>query len=49
VRLLYAQALVRKKEYDEAIVILGPVANNPHGGGAASAAQDMLRRIKANR
>ncbi len=49
VRLLYAQALVRRKEYDEAIVVLGPVANDPHGGGSASAAQDMLRRIKANR
>lgn len=49
VRLLYAEVLVRKQAYDEAVVVLGPVANDPHGGGAASLAQDMLRRIKANR
>ncbi len=49
IRLTLAQALMRHKRWDEAVALLTPLANDPHGSGGAQAAQDMLRRIKANR
>ena len=49
IRLRLAQSYVIKKRYDEAILLLTPLANDPHGRGGAEQAQDMLRRIKANR
>ena len=49
IRLTLAQAYMRHKRWDEAIVLLTPLANDPHGRGGAESAQDMLRRIKANR
>lgn len=44
-----ASVLLRAKLPDEAISLLAPVANSPHGGGAASAAQQMIERAKAGR
>jgi len=49
VRLLYGRALMRNRRWAEAEIVLGPVANDPHGGGAAAVAQGLLRQIKANR
>ncbi|RYF94853.1 MAG: hypothetical protein EON95_03760 [Caulobacteraceae bacterium] len=49
VPLTLASALMSHKRWDEAVALLTPLANDPHGEGAAEAAQDMLRRIKANR
>lgn len=49
VRLQFAQVLMRTKRWNDAIYVLTPLANDPHGGSGAEAAQDMLRRIKANR
>jgi tetratricopeptide (TPR) repeat protein len=49
IRLTLARAFMRHKRWDEAIVLLTPLANDPHGRGGAESAQDMLRRIKANR
>lgn len=44
-----ARGLMLRKRYDEAVALLEPVANNPHGGGAATAAKSMLRQLEANR
>jgi tetratricopeptide (TPR) repeat protein len=41
-----AHALIYKNETEEALSLLKPLANNPHGGGAASAAQSMINQIK---
>ncbi len=49
IRFTLAQAYMHHKRWDDAIELLTPLANDPHGGGGAEAAQDMLRRIKANR
>lgn len=49
VPLTLANALMRHRRWDEAVALLTPLANDPHGQGAAEAAQDMLRRIRANR
>lgn len=47
VRLNYASALGRADRKDEAISLLEPLANGPHGGGAADAAQRMIEEMKA--
>jgi Flp pilus assembly protein TadD len=49
VRLLLARGMMRNKRWDEATILLTPLANDPHGGGAAETAQGLLRQIKANR
>lgn len=49
IRLRLAQGYMRHKRWDDAIMLLTPLANDPHGRGGAEMAQDMLRRIKANR
>jgi len=41
-----ASALIYKGDKDEALSLLRPLANDPHGGGAASAAQSMINQIK---
>jgi hypothetical protein len=49
VRLMLARGLMRNKRWDEAVILLTPLTNDPHGGGAASTAQGLLRQIAANR
>jgi hypothetical protein len=44
-RFAYASALGGQKKYDEAIAVLGPVANSPHGGDSADAAQKLIAAI----
>tara|TARA_R110002051_G_scaffold208992_1_gene274908 strand:- start:84 stop:1652 length:1569 start_codon:yes stop_codon:yes gene_type:complete len=46
-RLGYAQVLLMSGESARAEALLAPLANAPHGGGAAEAAQNMLERIRA--
>ena len=46
-RLGYAQVLLMSGEPARAEALLGPLANAPHGGGAAESAQRMLERIRA--
>ncbi|NBW08131.1 MAG: hypothetical protein EBR82_08905 [Caulobacteraceae bacterium] len=41
-----ASVLIYKDRKEEALKLLAPLANNPHGGGAASAAQSMINQIK---
>lgn len=40
-----ARGLIRHKQYDQAVRLLTPVANDPHGGGAAEAASKFLAQI----
>lgn len=47
VRFNYAAALTHRGENDEAIAVLRPLANNPHGGGASRAAERMIAALKA--
>lgn len=47
IRLGYAGALMETGEFGEAISLLEPLANAPHGGGAAAAAQELLARARA--
>lgn len=47
VRLAYAGALIQTDEKAEAIRLLEPLANNPHGGGAADYAAKMIEALKA--
>tara|TARA_R110000782_G_scaffold19210_2_gene52513 strand:- start:80 stop:853 length:774 start_codon:yes stop_codon:yes gene_type:complete len=46
-RLGYAQVLLMSGHPDRAEALLVPLANAPHGGGAADAAQHLLERIRA--
>jgi len=46
IRLGYAQALIRAQEPDEAIAVLTPLANAPHGGPGAAAAKQMIERAR---
>lgn len=46
IRLGYASAMMRAGEFEEAIPLLRPLANAPHGGGAADAAEVLLRRAE---
>jgi predicted Zn-dependent protease len=48
VRILLARGLMRQKRWDEATLILNPLVNDPHGGGASRTAQGLIRQIKAN-
>jgi Flp pilus assembly protein TadD len=48
IRLGYSSALMRAGEFDEAVVKLTPLANAPHGGPAAEAAQKLLERARQN-
>lgn len=48
-RVYLARGLMRQKRWDEAILVLTPLANSPHGGGGAETARNMLRQIEANR
>lgn len=41
-----ASVLIFTGRKEEATALLQPLANNPHGGGAASAAQSMINQIK---
>jgi hypothetical protein len=45
IRVEAARGLILRKRFDEAIEMLTPVANSPHGGGAAEAAKTLLRQI----
>jgi hypothetical protein len=45
ITLIAARSLMRKKRFDEARGLLGPLANSPHGGGAAEAAKSLLKQI----
>ncbi len=48
IRLGYASALMQAGEFAEAIVLLEPLANAPHGGGASETAQELVQRARAN-
>lgn len=45
IRVEAARGLILRKRFDEAIEQLTPVANSPHGGGAAEAAKTLLKQI----
>ena len=47
IRFAYAQAQASRGHKDEAKAALIPVANNPHGGGAAQAARAMIAALDA--
>lgn len=47
IRLGYASAMMEEGEFEDAITLLQPLANAPHGGGAAEAAQGLLERARA--
>lgn len=47
IRLGYASAMMEASEFAGAINLLQPLANAPHGGGAAAAAQELLERAWA--
>jgi hypothetical protein len=44
-RFVYASALGRQKKFEEAITVLGPVANNPHAGESSEAAQKLIAAL----
>ena len=46
VRLAYAGALIESEEKEEAVSVLKPLANNPHGGGAADLAARMIAALE---
>lgn len=48
IRLDYASALMQAQEFAEAIVLLEPLANAPHGGEASETAQQLIQRARAN-
>ncbi|GAA0770483.1 DUF1570 domain-containing protein [Actinomadura yumaensis] len=45
VRLNYADALIQRDQKDEAIAVLKPLANNPHGGAASDRAAQMIAAL----
>lgn len=47
VRVGAARALLLRQRFDEAIAILGPVANDPHGGQGAAIASQMIAFARA--
>lgn len=47
IRLGYANALMQAGVFDEAIVLLEPLANAPHGGAASDAGQMLIERARA--
>lgn len=46
-RMTLAMQLAREGKKDEALLNLGPIANNPHGGSLAEAARRQIERLKA--
>ena len=46
IRLGFANALMRAEEFDEAAILLRPLANAPHGGPAAEMAAVLMERAK---
>lgn len=46
VRFPYASALIETGKRDEAVAVLKPLANNPHGGGASALASRMISAIE---
>lgn len=46
-RLGYASALMRSDDFEEAAILLRPLANAPHGGATVEAAQLLLDRAEA--
>ncbi len=42
-----AAALAQAGRKDEAAIVLGPIAHNPHGGGAAEYASKMIERLRS--
>ena len=48
-RLGYASALMQVARFDEATILLRPLANAPHGGQTAAVAQRLLARAQAHR
>jgi len=46
VRFIYAGALVQTGKKDEAVTILTPLANNPHGGSASTYASRLISAIE---
>lgn len=49
IRLGFARALMLTGEFDRAVRVLEPLANNPHGGRAAAFAQELMARAKERR
>lgn len=47
IRLGYANALMQAGLFDEAVVLLQPLANAPHGGAASDAGQKLFERAQA--
>lgn len=47
VRFPYADALVQTGDKDEAVAVLKPLANNPHGGSASTYASRLIAAIEA--
>ena len=47
IRLGYASAMMHAGEFAPAIQLLRPLANSPHGGSAAEAAQELMTRAEA--
>ena len=47
IRLAYASALMRAGEFGEAVILLEPLANAAHGGGAPEAARTLMERARA--
>lgn len=46
IRLGYANALMHAEEFDEAVILLRPLANAAHGGRTAESAAGMMERAK---
>jgi hypothetical protein len=49
IRIAAARAFMRRKLYSEAVPLLLPVANDPHGGPGSEIARVMLKEIEAER
>lgn len=47
IRLGYSAALMETQAFDQAVALLEPLANTPHGGDAAAAASQMIERARA--
>ncbi len=47
-RMTLAMQLIRDGRRDEALLHLGPIANNPHGGSLAEAARRQIERLKSS-
>lgn len=48
IRLGFASALMQAEAFSEAVVLLEPLANAPHGGEASEAAQELIQRARNN-